>query len=59
MPRLKLFAEHIAEWQRKTDAAMCNERGNYFSGFDNEFMDGKMDGAYMCAELILKQNNEQ
>lgn len=55
-PRLARFAEVIALWERHQNAAICTERGDSFRSFDNEFMDGKMDGAYMCAELILARN---
>jgi hypothetical protein len=49
------FAVLIAQWQLEKDSAICNAKGNEFSAFRNDFMDGKMDGAYMCAELIKDQ----
>jgi hypothetical protein len=57
-PRLVLFAELIAQWERQQNAKLCTENGHRFSQFDNEFMDGKMDGSFMCAEDILRRNNE-
>ena len=59
LSKLKLFAEQIAQWEREQCAALCNERGHSLKHFDNEFMDGKMDGSFMCAELILLRSNDK
>jgi hypothetical protein len=56
-PQLQRFADGIAAYQRDKYAAMCTEQGHVYSAFRNEFMDGKMDGAFMCAEMILGDGN--
>lgn len=53
LSRLTLFAEQIAKWEREQNAKICNEHGLRYRDYDNDFMDGKMDGAFMCAELIM------
>lgn len=53
LSRLKMFAEAIALWERIECADLCNKQGARYSEFENDFMDGKMDGAFMCAELIM------
>lgn len=56
MARLeKLIALAMVE-ERLLCAKLCEDRGDYYRNLEqNDFHEGKMDGAYMCAELIRKR----
>lgn len=52
VPRLMKFAELVAQWENNNCSEICSQLGNHFSVFNTEFMDGKMDGAYLCESAI-------
>lgn len=54
-PRLQKFAELVAKWENRHCIDECNSLGNQFSQADNEFADGKMDGAFSCAALLERR----
>jgi hypothetical protein len=56
LPRIKALVDLSMQAERLSCAKLCEERGNFFSTLEhNDFHDGKMDGAYSCAELILER----
>jgi len=53
MSRIKTLVDLAMHNERLVCARLCDERGDYYRTLDpNDFHEGKMDGAYSCADLI-------
>lgn len=57
MSRIQALVDLAIQQERLACADLCNARGDFYSSLEpNDFHDGKMDGAYSCAEIILSRN---
>lgn len=53
MSRIKTLVDLAMHNERLACVRLCEERGDYYRTLDqNDFHEGKMDGAYSCADLI-------
>lgn len=51
--RIKTLVDLAMHNERLSCARLCDERGDYYRTLSpNDFHEGKMDGAYSCADLI-------
>lgn len=54
--RIRKLVDLARQIEREHCALLCEEKGDYFRSLTpNDFHEGKMDGAYCCADLIRTQ----
>lgn len=55
--RIKILVDLAVAKERQACSDLCTEHGDLLKhSTEDDFKDGQMDGAYQCAELILRRN---